>query len=358
MTSKNPLLSACLLFLLAGSLQAQSRETLLKYASESTEWKAAGNAKQYDESNIESFAGKDAATLKRYGLTGVTSGDWASAEGRVHLTLYEMTDASAAYGFFSFQRNPNQQGFSTIPLGTEGFRVGNRSYFWQAKYVVRLDGDSKAADNLARLISQNIFGRSRKPVVSEHLPLNNLVPESEKYIVDPAGLDANLGLDGSTLGFDDDVEIATGRYRVNGKAAALVLLVYPTQQIAKKHTDAWEAASPDDQAFRKRVGPLVAMVRETRDAHVAKQILNSVGYESSVTWNQPRPDVSLKEVILTIFTFIGIALLFTLVAGISFGGLRIFVKARYPDRVFDRSEDMEIIQLRLDQGLTRKELGS
>ena len=43
-------------------------------------------------------------------------------------------------------------------------------------------------------------------------------------------------------------------------------------------------------------------------------------------------------------------------ADFSFGGLRIFVKARYPDRIFDRPEDMEIIQLKLGQGLIQKQL--
>jgi hypothetical protein len=358
MKLKVTLLSTVLCFVFGTSLHAQSRETLLKYVSKSPEWRAAGDLKQYDDSNVEALAGKGAATLTHYGLTGVTVQDWNGSNGRVHLVLYEMTDASAAYGFFTFERNPAETGFSTVPLGTEGFRVGDKTYFWQAKYVVRLDGDAKATDTFGRLISQNIFGRSRKPIVSEHLPLNNLVPESEKYIVDPAGLDRKLALDPNDLGFDDDVEIATGRYQINGKSSELVLFWYPTQQIAKKHVDAWDASSPNQKDFRKRVASLVAWVRETADADVAKQVLNSVGYESNVTWDQPRPDLSLKEVILTIFTFIGIALLFTVVAGISFGGLRIFVKARYPDRVFDRSADMEIIQLKLDQALTRKELHS
>jgi len=358
MKLKKPFISALLLLALAASLEAQSRATLLKYTGESSDWKPVDDLKQYDETSIDSFAGKEGATLKRYGLTGVTVEDWSGAADRVRLTLYEMSDASAAYGFFTFERNPSQKGFSTVPLGTEGFRVGNRTYFWQAKYVVRLDGAPAASDSLGHLVSQNIFGRSRKPVVSDHLPLNNLLPESEKYIVDAAGMDPNLGLDGSTLGFDDDVEIATGRYQVNGKFADLVLLMYPTQHVAKKYAEAWDSALPAEKALRKRVGPLVAWVRGSDDPEVAKRILDSVGYESSVTWNQPRPDLSLREVILTIFTFIGFALLFTLVAGISFGGLRIFVKARYPDQIFDRSRDMEIIQLKLDQGFTRKELGS
>jgi hypothetical protein len=102
---------------------------------------------------------------------------------------------------------------------------------------------------------------------------------------------------------------------------------------------------------------LLAIVRGSGDPSVGETVLGAVNYESQVTWNEPPPDLSLPEVILTIFTFIGIALLFTLVAGISFGGLRVFVKKKYPDRVFDRAQDMEIIQLKLGQGLIRKELG-
>src|ERR1041385_8663902 len=192
--------------LLAGSLQAQSRETLLKYVAESPDWTPSGSPKQYDENTVVAFAGKTAPTIKRYGLTGITVQDWKGTQGSVHLILYEMVDASAAYGLFTLERNPNQAGFSTVPLGTEGFRTGSRTYFWQGKYVVRLDGDAQAADAFGRLVLQNIFGRSRKPTVSEHLPLNNIVQDSEKYIVDAAGMAPALGLDASKLGFDDDLE--------------------------------------------------------------------------------------------------------------------------------------------------------
>jgi hypothetical protein len=173
--------------------------------------------------------------------------------------------------------------------------------------------------------------------------------------VDASGI-AELKLDPQLLGFDDSVEMATADYRAGGKTSRLILLLYPTQQIAKKYEEQWATTDPNDLPYRKRVGALLALVRGTSDESVAKAILDGLNYETQVTWDQPRPDLSLREVILTIFTFIGVALLFTVVAGLSFGGLRIFVKARYPDRVFDRPEDMEIIQLKLGQGLIQKQL--
>src|SRR5205823_93566 len=138
-------------------------------------------------------------------------------------------------------------------------------------------------------------------------------------------------VDPQSLGFDDSVEVATAAYRIGNRTAQLVLLMYPTQQLAKKYEDRWAMTAPDDAPFRKRVGALLAIVRATRDTSVATAILDGVNYETQVTWDQPRPDISVADLILTIFSFIGVALLFTFVVGVSFGGLRIFVKARYPN---------------------------
>ena len=347
-----------MLWLLAtiAALQGQSRESVLKAVAENSKWSPADKPIQYDDKSIATIAGKRAATIKRYGFVGATIQNWKGPEGTISLTLYEMTDAGAAYGLFTLERAAAQPGLITIPIGTEGFRTGNRVLFWQSKYLVRLDGLSGSASDFARVIGEHILGRSRKPPVSSHLPPENLVQGTDKYIVDETSIGRELGLNPASLGFDDSVEVATADYRVNNKTAHLVLLMYPTQQVARKYEDQSAGVPNDDPAFRKRVGPLLALVRGSRDPSVAKSILDGVNYESQVTWDQPRPDLSLRQVILTIFTFIGVALLFTIVVGLSFGGLRIFLKARYPDRVFDRSEDMEIIQLKLAQGVIRKEL--
>jgi hypothetical protein len=348
--------SALLVLALTAALQGQSRESVLKSLAETSLWMPAGPPATYDENTIESFAGRRAPALVRYGLIGVTRQLWKGPQGEIRVTLYEMVDASAAYGWFTLERNITQPGFTALSLGSEGFRVGNRSWFWQSKYVVTLEGNSAAAESFAPAISENIFGRSRKPPVTSLLPPANLIQGSDKYIVEGSGIEARAAIDPEQFGFEDSVEIATADYRVDSKTAHLMLLLYPTQQIAKKYVEQWDSKNPDGAAFRKRIGAVFALVRGTNDPKVASAILDGVNYETQVTWNEPKPDVSIREVILTIFTFIGIALIFTVVMGLSFGGLRIFVKARYPGRVFDRPEDMEIIQLKLGEGFSRKEL--
>ena len=353
---KSWLLSLLLILIFTAALMGQSRESVFKAIQQTSKWSSAGEPTTYDEKNLEALAGKRASTISHYGLRGATRQNWSGPEGTVRLSLYEMSDASAAYGLFTLDRNIDEPGFATIPVGSEGFRAGGRAEFWQSNYVVKLEGGPAATDSLARSISENIFGSSRRPPVAVHLPPQNLIQGSERYAVDPSGIGRALDVNPQSLGFDDSVEVATADYRVNGKIAHLILLMYPTQQLAKKYENQWSANDPEQKDFRKRVSALFAIVRGSKNPAVAKAILDGVNYETQVTWDQPRPDISIRDVILTIFSFIGIALLFTLVVGLSYGGVRIFVKWRYPNRVFDRPQDMEIIQLKLGQEVTPKEL--
>jgi hypothetical protein len=349
--------SALIVCVFAASLQGQKREALLEAVRATSGWNPTDNPTVYDQSNIERFASDLAPTLKRYGLKGVTVQTYGSPRGRARITLFEMLDAGAAYGFFSIRRGTEKTVTSPISIGAESFQSGNRLYFWQSNYVVRIDGASETAQKIAGVLSENILGRSRKPPVSNHLPPRNLLPGSDKYVLNAENIDRAFDLNPAVLGFEDDVEIATASYRVDGSVARLMLLLYPTQQIAKKYSDQMDSTKPGLAAFSKRVGPLVAIVSGTSDAATARSILNDVYYETKVTWSQPRPNLGIAEIILTVFTFIGIGLLFTVIAGIGFGGVRIFVKSRYPNRFFDRPEEMEIIQLKLAHGLIRKELG-
>ena len=349
--------SALIVCVFAAPLQGQRRESLLEAIRITPDWKSTDKPVVYDPSNIERYASDLAPILKRYGLKGVTVQTWQNPSGRARITLFEMLDSGAAYGFFSIRRAAENNGASLFSVGAESFEAGNRLYFWQSNYVVRIDGMPEAARKMAGALSENILGRSRKPPVSNHLPPRNLAPGSDKYVLNAENIDRGIGLNAADLGFDDDVEIATASYRVDGRAARLLLLLYPTQQIAKKYWDQLESAKPDLAASSKRVGPLVAIISGTSDVAAVQSILEDVNYETKVTWNQPGPNLSIAEIILTIFTFIGLGLLFTLIAGIGFGGIRIFVKSRYPNSLFDRPEAAEIIQLKLDQVLTRKELG-
>ncbi len=75
-----------------------------------------------------------------------------------------------------------------------------------------------------------------------------------------------------------------------------------------------------------------------------------MNYEAEVTWDEAT-SVSKRDnignLIVGIFALIGIILLISIIFGVFFGGTRILMKRLFPDRVFDRPEDVEIIQLHL-----------
>src|SRR5439155_4556800 len=249
--------SVLLALTLATALQVQSRESVLKALAQTSNWAPADQPTAYNKTDIQDLVGRRAPAIVRYGLSGATRQTWKGPAGAVRITLYEMADPSAAYGWFTLERNITQPGFVSLPFGTEAFRVGNRSSFWQSKYVVGHEGSESASESAARRISENIFGRSRKPPVSSLLPPANLVQGSDKYIVEGSGIGPGSDLNPEEFGFEDSVEVATADYRIDGKPAHLMLLLYPTQQIAKKYGDQWDGRNSGDTAFRKRVGAIL-----------------------------------------------------------------------------------------------------
>jgi hypothetical protein len=348
--------SLAVILVLATAAAAQSRDSILQAIGSTSGWKPVNPPNQFDQESLPRIAGPAASGILRYGFIGASSQEWTTPQGSVELSIYEMTDPSAAYAIFTLERAASRR-HQPISVGTEGFRHTDRSWLWQSRYVISVKGPETPANDLARIVSENILGRSVRPPVVNLLPPSGLVPGSERYVLFAEDVDPTLQLDTAEIGFDDSVEMATATYDADGRRLQLVMLLYPTQQLAKKYLDRWQSEAPEEETFRKRAASVIALIRGTRDSDFAQSILDAVNYETQVTWNEPKPDIALPDLILTIFTFIGFALLFVIVAGISFGGFRVFVKARYPDKIFDRAQDMEIIQLKLNKAVTPRQIG-
>jgi hypothetical protein len=354
--------SCLLLFILTAALQAQSLrrtlpETLVQSVNSHPGWIATGKPETFNESNIDNLHLKSGANLRTLGLNDVTVQTWQSPSGQVRAELFQFIDFGAAFSFFTNQRRLQGGVSSAFSAGEESFQDRNFSYFWQANYVVRLNGESHAVESLAEILSRNILGRSQRPAISNRLPTANLIPGSEEYILDAANIQNVEGVDPSALGFEVSAEATTADYRISGKVVRLLLILYPTQQIAKKFADQMNASSPNLATSRRRVGPLVAIVSGTSDSAAIESLLGQVHYSSNVMWEEPKPGLGLGPIIVTVFTFIGLLLGVCIIAGFGLGGARLVMKSFFPNRVFDRPEQAEFIQLKLDQEFTRKEIG-
>jgi hypothetical protein len=163
--------------------------------------------------------------------------------------------------------------------------------------------------------------------------------------------------------FDRGAELVLGRYSSSKGIATMVLIAYPTPQIAGDRLRAIESwmktsscSAPKGTReagcdfFGKRSGPIVALVTGSISATEAHSLLASVSYDADVTWNEAT-SLSKKDnigsLIIAAFTLIGILILIALAIGLAFGGLRVLLQRFFPNRWFDRPEDVEIIRLNL-----------
>jgi hypothetical protein len=338
---------------------AQDRQTplpnVLAALHDTPGFETAGSPILYDSTTLDNFDKIVSQTLKLYGTRSVAVEEGRIAGNAVKVTLFQMLDSPAAYGVYTSQRTAVGGGATPVVYGAASFQREDQIHFWQSNYAVRIEGGKEVRDQVAKSLSRSILGRSQKPPVSAYLPAENLVEGSERYLLHEEGIDPALGIDAGKLGFDSSAEAAKATYRVDGKSAQLLLLLYPTQHIAKKYADEMDAIT-GSSAFRKRVGPLVAIVYGSSNEGIASSILGGVNHGFKVTWEEPLPGLGVSTMLITIFTFIAVALVFTTIAGVSYGGVRVFVKSRYPNRIFDRPEAMEIIQLKLAQGVTERQI--
>lgn len=345
-----------ILFWIPQALVAQTRETLVELIIEKPEWSVSGKPVELAEDDFDSLLGTNVQALINYGLTGASRTTFQGPGGLVDAFLLEMTDSTAAHGIFSLERDWRNASFQSVPLGAEAYLIGKRLTLWQSNFFVKLVGPVTTVKALARLLSKNIIGRSLKAPVSRHLPPEGLIAESEKYILDPGAFEALLDMESDHFGFADSVEVAVAQYDVAEPSVRLVMLLYPTQQLAAYHVTNWSQQT-GSISHHKRSGPLLAIVQGTSDPVVSGAILAKLNYESQVTWNEGLPDpLTLPHLILTIFTWIGIAFLFTVVAGVGFGGWRIYVKTRNPNQVLGSEEATNFIQLNISQSVTSKQI--
>lgn len=301
-----------------------------------------------------------ASLLKEFGFTDFEEATYAQPGRSMRVKAARFNDASGAMGAFFFYREPQM---AEEQIGRMAASAGLHVLFLHNNVVVdvRLDKvtamSAAALRELAKLLPAPSRRVATPPILPLYLPAQGYMKNSVRYMEGPVALaQAEAPLPAELVDFGRSAEVVTGQYSTSAGTATLTVIQYPTPQIAGERLRAIEAygasgAHPPGMTFvARRSGPLVALVTGRSSPSEARSLLESVNYDADVTWNEPtylRPKDSVANLIVNLIYLIAIMFLFMLVAGIAFGGFRILMKHLYPDRVFDRPEDMEIIQLHL-----------
>jgi hypothetical protein len=305
---------------------------------------------------LASFAAEHAGIIREYGFVSGERREYSKENSRLTVTLWRMQDATGSFGLFTFLREAGMQG---VEAEDRIAQAPGRWLIQRGPYVIDIAGQGISAEEAKLLLavlpavrgSENVL-----PTLPAYLPEEGLVDQSPKLLLGPVAFERlEKHLPSSAIGFEMGAEAEFAQYRVGGDNLRLLLVSYPTPQMAAKKLQSFLQlpSVAEGQAGRKvfiqRKGSLLAFVLDAREQSAAESLLDRVHYESTITWNEYVPSArdNLANLLLAIFTLTGFVLLFAIVAGISFGGFRVFAKKFLPYEIFDRPSQMEIIQLHL-----------
>lgn len=349
------LLAAALMFALASSVFAQSpkQDFLPKVFAG---WTKAGppqlttDANQADPTN--------GSLLKEFGFSDLDSAAYTREGRKLQVRAARFDDATGAYGAFLYYHTPQTAQES---IGDAAFSNGTRVVFYRGNILVDATLDQvtpMSAGELRELASDLPLPAANLrnlPSLPNYLPTQGL-KDNKKYVVGPIGLSKiSDPLSADLVNFATGAELMKADYASEEGTAQLTLVSYPTPAIAGEQLRKMDAAIPTSPQgkpsyFTKRSGPLVAVVSGDISPAEAQSLLASVNYEADVTWNQATRltrNNNLGSLLINVVLLLGVLLAVSIAAGIAFGGARMLLKKFFPDRVFDRSQDVEIIRLDL-----------
>lgn len=316
----------------------------------------------------------NAALLKEYGLTDFESATYTRDDGRkVALKGIRFADASGAYGAFTYYKMPQML---TESIPDQGASLNERVLFYRGNILVDAVFEKLSAMSAAELrdLSEALplpTGNTRNlPILPQYLPKPGYVKNTAKYVVGPVGLEKiSAPLSAPLVDFNASAEVALGNYQTADGVATLMLIEYPTPQLAAEHlrqidaanqpTGQAQAGSPTaiaDPIFDKRTGPMVVIATGTISPGEARILLSGVNYGADVNWTENTyqgKKNNLANLLLNVFLLCGILIVFAGVAGLAFGGIRIFFNHILPEKVLHRQKDMDFISLNLSEGQDR-----
>lgn len=313
----------------------------------------------------------NANVLKEYGFDEMQTGTYVRDDGRkLVIKAARFDDASGAFGAYTFYYQPEM---NREQIGDQGSSFNQRILFYRGNILVDAVFDRVTAMSaaelreLAGLLPRPVGNAGNLPPVLAYMPRRDYIANTEKYIEGPVAYAQTAApVEARLVDFSKGTEVVMGKYKVAGGEATLVVISYPTPQIAADHMKVIDASQVSAQQqpgvasivdvgpfYDKRSGPLLAIVAGPLSQNEARSLLSSVSYDADVTWNQNTffdKKNNIGNLLVNVILLCGILVGLMLVAGLAFGGLRVAIRSLLPGRVIDRPEQVEFISLHLQEG--------
>ena len=303
---------------------------------------------------------------KEAGERGFSICGYKSGDSEISIWAGRYQDPSSAFEVYT----------SRLRMGMVPTNLGQVSAFDKDGVVV-LDGSlvlsstaNISKEDLGALVKSMEASSEKAPLppIRAYLPLAGRLLGTERYALGPEAMRAAMTELGQSnmaglvdvAGFSVGAEAMLARYSGrDNQGGVLLLLEYPTPQLAEQHIHHLDEVLPANAKQQGlsivRKGSLLSMILSPSSPEYAKSLREAIDYETQVTWNEPSQtatDPPITSTIVKIIMGTGVFMTAAVVLGIAFGGVRVVTKIFFPGKVFDRPNEMEILQL----GLTGKRI--
>jgi len=274
----------------------------------------------------------DQSLYDEYGLDATEQAEYASGAQHFTATAWRFRDSTGAMALFEARR---PAGATPAKLAKLAVQTSDGVIFAYGNYVFQLTG-AVPADISPLYANLPKLEQSPLPALMADLPVEGLIPNTERYVVGPVSLDRfGPGIAPSVAAFHLGAEAQTGKYRTEKGVLTLTIFNYPTPNMARDRLQEFEKVPG---AIARRAGTLVALTLNPPDVDAAERILSRVKYETNIIWNEKVPQNEVKNTarfILNIFVFSGILIAGAAIAGLAYGGFRVVA------RKLNKGEDPE-----------------
>jgi hypothetical protein len=335
--------------LLLAALPASAQQILPASAAG---WTNAGPLMAEDVTDIHSV-------LAEYGIVSTESDRFQQGAEFLDVNLYNLKDSSGAYGLYSYLRTPDMRPANF----TDHSSVSNdRALILAGNLVLEARRHNLAANNpQLKVLVAAVSARAAEgslPTIPFYLPEKDRVNVSDRYVLGPQTLDQLFpaGI-GNSVGFNRSAEAELAHYAVHGHDATLLIVGLPTDQLAAAQLAEIQknfnvnGAGPSSGAplYAKRSARLLAIVSGASNQAEANVLLNQIQMETERSWNEPVPKHEPPIEMMIEGSIVGAMTIcvFALIAGLSFGGVRLLVKRVAPGKIFDRNASLQVLQLGL-----------
>lgn len=316
------------------------------------------------------------AILKEYGFSDFSSGTYRSEDGRkLTVRAARFADASGAYGAFTYYKQPEML---NEKIGDQASSLNNRVMFYRGNVLVEALFDKLTVMSAAELrelagdLPLPQGGARNLPSLPIYLPKQDYVKNTAKYIMGPAALEkVGSPLSAQLIDFAAGAEVVEGTYRASSGEGTLLLISYPTPQIATEHFKRIEAAHQPNAAAgqpgivdmgafaQKRSGPIIAVATGPISQNEASALLAPFHYDADVTWNENTffdKKNNVANLLWNVVVLCGVLMGITVAAGFAFGGVRVALQKLLPQRRRDVEDDF--IALHIDEALHKPGTGA